>query len=132
VSDAARALSVVPGRLAVCRLEPDAPIPAWLFHAEAQFFSLTRTPAETSVVCFEDDLPPSVTRAERGWRALEIEGPIPFAETGVLAGVVAPLAESKLSVFALSTFDTDYVLVREADLPRAIEALRARHVVREG
>ena len=127
-----RTISVQPDRLAVCRLAADAPLPAWLFHAESHFLSLTRTLEETSIVCPEDDLPPSLTRAKRGWRALKLEGPIPFEEAGVLAGIAAPLAEAGIPLFALSTFDTDYVLVRERDLARAREVLGSRYTVREG
>jgi uncharacterized protein len=119
-----RTIRVLEHRLAICRLDAGAPPPAWVFHAEAKLFSVTRTPEETSVVCAEDDVPPSVARVERGWRALMLVGPIPFNEIGVLASFVTPLAVAGIPVFALSTFDTDYVLVRESDLPRALEELR--------
>lgn len=118
-----RVLSLQPERFAVCRFAPDDPLPAWVFHAGATTWSLTRTPRELSLVVPEDDLPPSVERAERGWRALELAGPIPFDETGVLAGLVAPLAAAGVPVFAISTYDTDLLLVREAHLPRAVAAL---------
>ena len=127
-----RALHLLAGPFAVCRLEPDGPLPAWLFHAEARIYSMTRTPRELSVVCPEDDLPPSLERCERGWRMLMLEGPIPFEEVGVLAGLVAPLAAAKVPVFAISTFDTDALLVKERDLERALEALgHTRRIVRE-
>lgn len=127
---ARRVLSLHPERFAVCRFAPDDPLPAWVFHAGATTWSLTRTPRELSLVCPEDDLPPSVERAERGWRALELAGPIPFDETGVLAGLAAPLAAAGIPVFALSTYDTDLLLVRERDLERALTALAAAHEVR--
>lgn len=122
---APRALVLLPERFAVCRFAPDDPLPAWVFHAGATTWSLTRTPRELSLVCPEDDLPPSVERAERGWRAFEVEGPVPFDETGVLAGLAAPLAAAGIPVFAISTFDTDLLLVRERDLERAAAALAA-------
>ncbi len=118
-----RALTLLPQRFAICRFAPDAPLPAWVFHAEAGVWSVTRTPRELSVVCPEDDLPPSVETFEAGWRALEVAGPIPFDETGVLAGIAAPLAAAGISVFAVSTYDTDLVLVRETQLEAAIAAL---------
>ena len=124
-----RALSVMPMRLAVVRLPADAPLPAWLFHQDARFLSLTRTAHETSVVCDEDDLPPSITQVERGWRGLALEGPIPFGETGVLASLVGPLAGAGIPVFAISTYDTDVVLVREADLSRALDILRGTFTI---
>ena len=118
-----RALRLLPGRFAVCRFEPHDPLPAWALHDESTFWSLTRTPDELSLVCDEDALPPSVARVEPGWRAFRVEGPIPFAETGVLAALAAPLAAASIPLFALSTFDTDVVLVKEGDLERAIAAL---------
>jgi uncharacterized protein len=126
-----RALSLLPERFAVCRFAPDAPLPAWVFHGGATTWSLTRTPRELSLVCPDDDLPPSVEQAERAWRAFEVEGPIPFDETGVIAGLVVPLAAAGIAVFAVSTYDTDLLLVREHDLARAGEALAAAgHEVR--
>ncbi len=112
-------LRETPWRLAVCRLPAESPLPAWVLHAEASFWSITRTPAELSVVCAEDDLPPSVDRVERGWRALEVVGPLPFDLTGIVSGLTSPLAAAGIPVFVLSTYDTDYLLVRSADLGRA-------------
>jgi hypothetical protein len=124
-------LELLPQGLAVCRLDPDAPLPAWVLHEGAALYSITRTPQELSIVCDEDDVPPSVARVEAGWRAFRLEGPIPFEVAGVLASLVGPLAEAKVPVFALSTFDTDYVLVKERDLERAAEVLaRTARVVR--
>ena len=127
-----RALRLLPGRFAVCRLDAGSPLPAWVFHDEAMFWSLTRTPEELSVVCDESAVPPSVTRVEPGWRAFQAKGPIPFDETSVLASLATPLADARIPLFALSTYDTDVVLVREIDLERAIEALRTRHEVEAG
>lgn len=114
-------LSLFPNRLAVCRLSADAPLPDW---PRGQFLSITRTPAELSIVCDEAAVPPDI-QAERGWRAFEVEGPIPFETTGVAAGLTAPLAASGISVFLISTYDTDWLLVKEAALERAADALRA-------
>jgi hypothetical protein len=119
-------LRETPWRLAVCRFPADAPLPAWVFHAEAEFWSLTRTPDELSLVCPEDDLPPSVdTHVERGWRAFQVEGPIPFATTGVVSGLTAPLAAAGIGVFVISTYDTDYLLVKAEAYARAREVLAA-------
>lgn len=127
-----RALTLLPGRFAVCRLDPDAPLPAWLFHAGQSLWSLTRTPRELSLVCPQEDLPPSFeSHVERDWRALELEGPVPFATTGVLAALTAPLAAARVPVFALSTYDTDLLLVKQADLERTRAALAATHEFRE-
>lgn len=129
VKGRALTLRLLPGRFAVCRLDPGAPLPAWVLHEDAGVWSMTRTPDELSIVCDEDAVPPSVSRVEPGWRALQVAGPIPFDETGVLAGLATPLAEAGIPLFALSTYDTDVVLVRAADLERALAALRRHHQV---
>ncbi|HSL01710.1 MAG TPA: ACT domain-containing protein [Rubrobacteraceae bacterium] len=116
-------LRVLGERLAVCRLEPDAEVPAWATVGE--IFSVTRTPDELSVVCPEEVVPPGTT-SEGGWRALEVEGTLDFSLVGVLASLTVPLAEGGISMFAISTYRTDYLLVREAALDLAVAALRER------
>lgn len=113
-------ISLLPGLLAICRLAPDAEVPSW---ARGTFTSVTRTEDELSVVC-DDDAVPDDVRSERGWRALKVLGPIPFEMTGVAAALVAPLAEARISVFLLATFDTDYLLLKEAVLEPAMAVLR--------
>ena len=111
-------------RLAVCRFDPDAALPAWVLHAAAEFWSITRTPQELSVVCSEDDLPPSVDHhVERDWRAFEVAGPLPFDLTGVVSALTTPLAAAGIPVFVISTYDTDYLLVRSADSVKAFGIL---------
>jgi len=109
-------------RFAVCRLAADADAPAWA--AGGIFSSITRTPGELSVVCAEG-LAPEGTRCEGGWRIFEVAGPLDFSLTGVLAAIAAPLAHAGVSIFAISTFDTDYVMVKDENLAKAGEALRA-------
>ena len=112
---------------AVVRLDPDAEVPGWA--GAGPISSVTRTASELSVVCREADVPEAAS-AERGWRLLEVAGPLAFTLTGVLASLVVPLAEAGITLFALSTFETDYLLVRERDLGRACDALRgAGHTV---
>ena len=102
-------------------------MPAW---ATGPFVSVTRTADELSVVCPEDVVPSEV-RAERGWRCLRVAGTLDFSMAGVLAALVGPLAAAGVSVFAVSTFDTDYLLVKDQDLRRAVDVLRnAGHAVR--
>ena len=111
-------------RLAGCRFPAGDPLPAWVLHAEAEFWSITRTPHELSVVCAEDDLPPSVAEsAERDWRCFELVGPVPFTTTGVISGLTTPLAAEKIGVFVISTYDTDYLLVKAANYMRAYAVL---------
>lgn len=120
-------LAVLEERLAVCRLDVGE-IPTWA--TEAPFFSVTRTEDELSIVCPEENVPEGVSR-EQGWRALKLEGPFELSMVGILASVVEPLAGAGVSIFAVSTFDTDYVLVREGQLDLAIDALREHgHEVR--
>ncbi|ACY15644.1 ACT domain-containing protein [Haliangium ochraceum] len=126
----ALSLTVLDAGLAVCRLDAAAPLPAWA--AGERLLSITRTPDELSIVC-DEALAPAEVRAERGFRALVVHGPLAFQLTGVLLALVAPLAEVGVSIFALSTFDTDYVLVRASALPAAVAALRAAgHEVQAG
>ena len=115
-------LALLADTFSVSRLAHDAPVPAWA--TTAPVFSVTRTADELSIVAPESITPADV-HAERGWRALKLEGPFDFALTGVLASVLQPLAESRVSIFAISTFDTDYVLVRSETLDAATSALRA-------
>ncbi|MHB8095058.1 MAG: ACT domain-containing protein [Candidatus Aminicenantales bacterium] len=116
-------LVLLPGLYAVCRLNPAADIPAWA--AGGGFVSLTKTPQETSIVCPEGRVPTDV-RSERGFRVLAVRGPLDFSLTGVLASMVGPLAQEGIGVFAVSTFDTDYLLIREDALARAVEILVRR------
>ena len=114
--------SLLPGRFAVCRLERDAPVPPWA--TGDALVSLTRTGEELSIVCAEGNVPADAPTA-RSFRCLKLLGPFALDETGVLLSFIAPLAEKGIPVFALSTYDTDYVLVPAAQLDPAIEALRA-------
>jgi len=115
-------LSLLSDSFAISKLAADAPIPAWA--TTAPIFSITRTADELSIVAPETVTPNDI-RSERGWRALKLEGPFDFALTGVLASVLQPLADARVSIFAISTFDTDYVLVRDQSLDAAIATLRS-------
>ena len=107
---------------AVVRLEPDAPLPLWA--QRGHFRSVTRSDTEMSIVCREEDVPPDAS-AERGWVCLKVEGPLDFSLTGVVASLVAPLADANIPLFVISTFETDYLLVREHDHHAAVVALAA-------
>lgn len=90
------------------------------------FFFLSKTPEEISLVCFTDDIPDNALSADHGWRAFRVEGELAFSATGVLSSLVGVLSRKGISVFAVSTYDTDYVLVNEG----MEEAVRA--ALREG
>jgi hypothetical protein len=115
-------LHVLPDRLAVCRLAPDAPVPGR--PVNAGFWSITHTGDELSIVLPEEGIPVGC-QAEPGWRCLMVEGLLDFGLTGILASLAVPLAEAGVSIFAISTYDTDYVLVKDDDLDRAAQALSA-------
>ena len=117
----ALSLKLLPGSLAVCRLDADAPVPLW---AAGELTSVTRTAEELSVVCSAEAVPQDV-RAERDFRCLAVVGPLSFATTGLIASLSTLLADAGLSLFVLSTFDTDLLLVRQPVLDQAVAALRA-------
>jgi len=109
-------ISAFPGRLAVCRFEPTAPVPTWA--ASGPLTSVTRTPEELSVVCAEAVVPDGV-KCETGWRCLWIRGPLAFSEIGVISSLAAVLATAGIGIFVVSTYDTDYFLVKEERLDAA-------------
>lgn len=120
-------LAVLPMKLAVWRLPPGSPYPA---QVEAGGFSaMVRTSDELSIVG-EEHLAPAEGSVERDWRALKVQGPLEFEMAGVLASIAGPLAGAGISLFVLSTFDTDYILVKEPALEHAQQVLRqAGHIV---
>lgn len=112
--------SVLPGSFAVSRLAPGASIPDWI--DSGAFSCVTRTSDESSVVSLAASVPAEV-QSEKGWACLKLQGPFPFQLTGILASFLDPLAEAKIPIFALSTFDTDYILVKDEDKERTLAAL---------
>ncbi len=113
-------LSLLPGRFAISKLAPDAPLPAWA--VRGSFSSVTRTCDELSIIV-EEARVPAGTQSQSGWRVLKVHGPFVLSEVGVLASLATPLADARVSVFVVSTFDTDYLLVTEEQLTSAIVAL---------
>jgi hypothetical protein len=113
-------LSLLPDTLAICRLGAGEPVPAWAWTGEPA--SVTRTRDELSIVCRADAVPDGV-QCETGWRCLKVEGPLDFGLAGILAALTAPLAAAGIPVFAVCTYDTDYVLVKAENLEHAVEAL---------
>ncbi len=120
MSELELALTVLPGTYAVCRLDGEASLPVWA--TSGDFFSVTRTADELSVVCEQSAVRRGVL-CERDWRCLKVRGPLDFALTGILASLAAPLAAEGISIFAVSTYDTDYLMVKAADLERAVAVL---------
>jgi uncharacterized protein len=120
-------ISLLPGRFAISRLGPDSPIPPWA--TKGSFFSVTRTGDELSIVTELSRVPAGV-KSQPDWHVLRVHGPFVLSEIGVLAALAAPLADAKISLFAVSTFDTDYLLVASETLSAAIAALeQAGHTI---
>jgi hypothetical protein len=107
---------------AICRLAPNAPVPAAI--VDRPFVSITRTAEELSIVCPVNQAPQSA-KCELPWICFKLEGPFSFSLTGVLASVIDPLAQSGIPIFAISTFDTDYLLVKEEFAESALKTLQA-------
>jgi hypothetical protein len=109
------------GSFAISRLSPDVAVPDWALRGT--FSSITSTAEELSVVCPQAQVPPEITH-EGDWACLKLHGPFPFSETGILTSFVQPLSERAIPLFAISTFDTDYVLVKQGWVDQAVAALR--------
>ena len=113
-------MSILADPLAVVRLPSDAAVPGWA--ERGGFCSITRTPEELSIVTSCDAVP-STEQSEGPWTAFMVHGPLDFELTGVLSSIAGVLARAGVSIFAISTYDTDYVLVPSADAERARSAL---------
>ena len=111
----------LPGKYAVCRLNPESTVPAW---AAGPFVNITLTADELAIICPAERVPASV-RAERDWRVLKLLGPFPFTAVGVLASLAAPLAKAGISLLSIATYDTDYFLVKGDVFSSAVEVLIA-------
>lgn len=110
-------LSIWQETFAICRLEKDAQIPGWAF--SGSFLSITRTAEELSIVCPQSNVPEGI-KCEKGWRCLQVQGPLDLSLTGILASVLTLLAQAGIAILAISTYDTDYVMVQEKNLERAV------------
>jgi len=120
-------LSLLPHTYAVCQFHPDKHIPYWALMGD--FVSLTRTNEELSIACQQDNVPDDI-EAERGWRCLQVQGAFDFSAAGVHASLAIPLAEADISVLAIATYATDYLLIKEKNVERALQVLeRAGHYI---
>ena len=116
------ALKILSDRMAVCRFDPTEAVPDWI--DPSGFYSITRTEEELTIVCAET-LVVRGTKSETGWRCFKVEGPLDFSEIGIIFSLTRPLAENGVSVFVISTFETDYFMVKEKDLAKTLDALTA-------
>ena len=128
-------LTVMHEVLAVCRFEPGSKIPSWTRSGEtrsgAPFNSITYTKDEISVVMTQQSIPNNLTNCERGWRAIRVDGKLDFSLCGIISSLLDRLSKVSVSVFVLSTYDTDYILVKEQQLDTAIKNLREICPVKE-
>ena len=112
---------LLPGLYSIIRLASDADVPAWA--CGGGFTSITRTADELSIVCPADKLPNDI-HCEESWICLKLEGPFPFTQTGVLLSFIQPLSNNRIPIFAISTYDTDYVLIQQDRMGGALDLLR--------
>lgn len=113
-------LSVLEEGLAICQLPASDFIPNT--KEPGTFYSITKTGEEVSIVCEESVIPPNA-KFDKGWKAIKVEGPLDFSLTGILSSIANPLAKNAISIFAISTFNTDYILVKEENLDKAAQTL---------
>jgi hypothetical protein len=114
-------LELMHDTFAICRLAPTAVVPDW---ATGEIISITRTPFELSIVCSQENVPEN-EKCELGWRCLRVVGPLDFSLVGVIAALTGTLAEANICVFVVSTYDTDYLFVKKADVRTAVKSLDA-------
>jgi hypothetical protein len=121
-------LHLLPQDLAVVRREPSDPIPEWI--QGSTFCSITITPGEQSIFCDTKVIPEDIKKAS-GWRAFQVAGQIDFELSGIIAQLAVPLSSKQISIFSISTHDTDYMLVEQAQLDDALDVLRrAGHTIK--
>jgi len=113
-------LCVLPGHYAICSFPPDATLPDWV--DRPSFLSTTKTPKEITVVCEENQVPGECKKSDN-WKCIKIEGRFDLDAVGVLAGIAGPLAQSKISLYVISTFETDYILIHANDIDKAVSCL---------
>jgi uncharacterized protein len=120
-------LLVLDETFAICSLKRDSPLPDWA--TSSDFYSITRTYDELSIVCPQDKIPANV-EINKNWRCLKVQGPLGFSITGILASISMPLSAEGVSVFVFSSYDTDHIMVKQYELEKAAEVLqKAGHTV---
>ncbi len=119
-------LVLLPDHLAVCQLGSGESVPDWAL--SASFYAVVRTEEELSIVCPDGHPPPGI-KADRDWRALKVKGPLALDQTGVLALLAAPLAEAGIPVFCISTYATDYLLIKDKHVSQVVRVLGSRHAI---
>lgn len=121
MNDSVLTMKLLAGTYGVSRLEASSPLPSWA--STGAFFSLTKTEDELSIVCDTAVIPEDII-CEKPWKILKVQGPLDFALVGIVSKISKVLADNEVSLFVISTYDTDYILVKEKDTSKAVEALR--------
>lgn len=114
-------LVVMQGDYAVCQLPVGSDIPQWV---DGEFVSITQTGKELSIICRDNKIPLGV-KAERSWALLKIDAVLDFSMVGIIAGISEVLSAAKISIFVMSTYDTDYIMIKRTSLPYAINSLES-------
>ncbi|MEK9134971.1 MAG: ACT domain-containing protein [Patescibacteria group bacterium] len=115
------ALSILPDKIGICHLDKNSPIPEWA-QGESNFTSVTRTLNELSIILPQEKIPAGIL-AENDWRVFKVQGPLGFSLTGIVASLAKPLSDAEISIFYVSTYETDYLLVEDKNLAKAKEIL---------
>jgi hypothetical protein len=115
-------LDLLEGNFVICRLSPSSTLPSWAF--AGPFISITKTDDELSIITIDDNRLPKDIKYERNWKCFKFKGPFPFDMTGVLASILQPLAKAEIGILAVSTFDTDYVMIKDKYLEIAVDILK--------
>lgn len=111
---------VLPEVFAICRLTQEQPIPEWAL--SNSFYSITKSSDELSIICLQSSVPDEVVK-NGNWRCLKIAGPLDFSAVGILNSIAQPLAKNGISILAVSTYETDYIFVRQEQLPETLKIL---------
>lgn len=111
---------VLPEVFAICRLNQEQPIPEWAL--SNSFYSITKSSDELSIICWQSFVPDEVVK-NGNWRCLKIAGPLDFSAVGILNSIAQPLAKNGISILAVSTYETDYIFVRQEQLPETLKIL---------
>ncbi|SDS92653.1 hypothetical protein SAMN05444162_2622 [Paenibacillaceae bacterium GAS479] len=115
-------LALMDSTFAIVKLPSNAEVPSWADQGE--FYSITRTSEELSIVCSTSVIPNNTEgEIEQDWKCIKVEGVLDFGLTGILASLANPLAEQEISIFAISTFNTDYLLIKQHSIDKAKAAL---------
>lgn len=120
-------LKLLQEKFAICKCDNKMPIPMWVLRSR-DFYSITRTEDEMSIVSFEDSVPGDVEK-NGNWRAFQVEGILDFSQVGIISSITSLLAEKEIPVFCMSTYNTDYVFIKEENLEKAVKVLSTKFVV---